>query len=501
MGPAKDQSQPIQAQLGLWDAVSIIVGIVIGASIFKTPPLIMNNVATPWMGLGVWALGGLLSLIGALCYAELATAYPRSGGDYVYLTRAFGPWCGFLFGWAQLAILLTSSTGMMGFIFADYAVDLWSLERQYAVWFALAAVTVLTAMNLLGVMAGKWTQNILSLAKVLGLVGIAWAGFAYGSVQGITQAAPQTSVNFGLAMIFVLYAYGGWNDAAFVAAEIRRRRNIARCLILGTLIITLIYLLVNTGYLMALGFDGVRGAETAVAAAVLRQPLGAEAAKAMNILVMISALGAINGLIFTGSRVYSSMGADYRFFSLLGQWHPRLKTPIYSLLAQWVICVLMIFGVGTQWGRDAINAGLVFIRLEPLPWDKYFGGFDTLLAMTAPVFWAFFLLTGLSLFALRQRDPDTERPFLVPLFPVLPLIFCGTCFFMMYSALDYAGTLALFGAFPLLIGLLLYYASPERRDLERLPAPTSAQTDELSEPTQVEPSHATDLFTHKETLP
>src|SRR3712207_381071 len=155
----KQQAQPVQAQLGLWDAISIIIGIVIGAGIYETPPLVFQQVSGPWMGLGVWALGGVLSLIGALCYSELASTYPRSGGDYVYLTRAYGPWAGFLFGWSQLAVLMTGSIGMMAFIFANYAVKLWNLGPTSEYIFAVAAVLLLTLTNITGVMLGKRTQN------------------------------------------------------------------------------------------------------------------------------------------------------------------------------------------------------------------------------------------------------------------------------------------------------------------------------------------------------
>jgi amino acid transporter len=232
---------------------------------------------------------------------------------------------------------------------------------------------------------------------------------------------------------------------------------------------------------MALGYDGICSAKEAVAAAVLRTQVGDNAAKIMSILVMISALGAVNGLIFTGSRVYSTLGAENSIFAFLGRWHPRIGSPVWSLLSQWVVCLLMIAAVGTQGGRDAINGILQGIGADPIPWEKKFdnNGFDALLAMTSPVFWGFFLLTGLSLFALRERDPDMPRPFRVPLFPLVPLIFCGTCIFMLYSAIDYAGKLTLFGILPLLIGLPLYAIST-RRESQEEPAEKEPITEPMS---------------------
>src|SRR5438270_10799 len=169
MDSPEKQTEPIRPQLGLWDTVSIIIGIVIGAGIYETVPLVFKNVPNGWCALGVWAVGGLLSLIGALCYAELASAYPRSGGDFVYLTRAFGPWLGFLFGWAQLVVIRTGNIGMLAYVFADYAIRLWDFgkgdprslsEGQVAFTYAVGAVTVLSVLNLLGVVFGKGTQNL-----------------------------------------------------------------------------------------------------------------------------------------------------------------------------------------------------------------------------------------------------------------------------------------------------------------------------------------------------
>jgi amino acid transporter len=505
MEMAREDGAAVKPQLGLWDAVSIIVGIVIGSTIYKSPQLIMANVTSPAWGLGAWVLGGVLSLVGALCYAELSSTYPRSGGDYVYLTRAFGDWCGFLFGWAQLSVILTSSVAMMAFVFGDYAVKLWpppdtvapqellderqSLRESVAkskpdgpeaeqlaqvergikpyedrreVWtalFAAAAVTALTLMNMLGVVLGKWTQNLLSLLKVVGLSAIVVVGFMYGKAEPFVGSAPLgKDAGFGMAMIFVLYAYGGWSDAAFVAAEVRTRRKIILALILGTALVTVIYLAVNVAYLRALGFEGMRNS-WAVAADVCEKALGANGSRAISVLVMISALGAINGLLFTRSRLCSALGADHSIFALLARWHPTLKTPVWALLVQAAIALAMIAAVGTAFGRDAIDAGMRLLALPAMPWEQYFGGFDTLLSGTAPVFWAFFLLSGLSLFALRERDPDIERPFRVPVFPLLPLIFCGSSAYMLYSAVAYAKYIALIGAVPLAVGLPLYWLS------------------------------------------
>jgi amino acid transporter len=477
VGTARLEPPPAEGQLGLWDTVSIILGIVIGTTIFYVPGLIFANVSNQWMGLIIWAAGGLLALIGALCYAELATTYPRSGGDYVYLTRAFGPWAGFLFGWAQLALVLTASIGAMACVFGQYAVSLGlpnlaqSLEVDVGpdVLYGGLAVLVLSLLNILGVTFGKTTQNVLTAVKVLGLVGIVVAGFVWGQPDrllpepGVTPVAPGGWTFGALAIILVLYAYGGWSDAAFVAAEVREpSRNIPRALILGTAGITLIYLLVNAAYLAGLGWAEVRqlGDDvTPVPVRVLQQtPLGADGGRAISILVMISALGAVNGLIFAGTRVYATLGSDYRLFAWLGTWRPGRGAPIIAILLQALITLGLLAALGTREGHAKINEGLAWFGIEPGSWQAG-GAFDALVSHTAPVFWLFFLLTGLSLFVLREKNPDRPRPFSVPLYPALPLVFCSMCIYMLYRSILYVGERSLLAFGVLWVGVLLFMLS------------------------------------------
>lgn len=453
-------SGPAPAQLGLWDAVSIIVGIVVGATIYETPGLIFSNVRTPWEGMAAWGLGGILALTGALCYAELATTYPRSGGDYVYLSQAYGRGVGFVFGWAQLVAVLTASIGAMAYIFASYAANVFQLGPNSTVVLASAAVVLISLINMRGVVVGKWTQNVLTSTKMLGLGGILIAGWFYGrgTAAFTAESAEIQDEGFGLAMILVLYGYGGWNDAAFVAADVKdRKRNLPLALIFGTAGVMILYLLVNAAYLSALGFDGVRATQTP-AADTLQLALGEWGARGMGLLVMISALGAVNGLVFAGSRVYATLGADHSLFATLSRWHPRWGAPVWSIGVQSAVCVVMIVVAGTHTGVRVANLGLTTLGLEPVE-SLGRGGFDVLVKCTAPVFWSFFLLTGVALFRLRIMDPERVRPFSVPCYPVLPLIFCGTCLYMLYSAIQYAKELAWLGVLPVLLGIPLYVLS------------------------------------------
>ena len=409
-------------ELTLFDSTCIIVGIIIGSGVYRTSPAVAQLTPSVTWLIGLWLLGGLLSLIGALCYAELATAYPKEGGDYVYLTRAFGRSVGFLFAWCQLWIVRPGSIGVMAFLFADYANQIWpQAEGRTAAYVLLAyaagSIIALTVVNILGVREGKWTQNVLTVAKVLGLAAIVAVGF--------THPAPATALppiassgfnvsNFGMAMIFVLFAYGGWNEMAFVSAEVTEpRKNILRALLIGTLAVTAIYVLVNLAFVYALGLEGTR--QPTAATDVLRLGIGPWAGQSISVLICISALGAINGQIFTGSRIYYAMGNDHRVYAWLGRWNARRGTPVCSLLIQGAITLALSAWFGLT--RD---------------------GFESMVKFTTPGFWVFLALVGISLFVLRWRDPEIERPYRVPGYPITPILFCLSCSFMVYSSVAFA---------------------------------------------------------------
>jgi amino acid transporter len=412
-------------QLTLLDSTSIIVGIIIGSAIYEMTPIIAGCVPNAACLVGVWVLGGLLSLVGALCYAELATAYPREGGDYVYLTRAFGRTAGFLFAWAQFWIVRPGSIGALAYVFARYANELWPLgdEKQALVVYAAGSIIILSGINILGVREGKWTQNFLTAVKVVGLAGVVVAGlcFAAPPALGAAAAMPEKS-DFRQAMILVLFAYGGWNEMAYVGAEVRRpEKNILRALLLGTAAVTLLYVAVNLAFVHALGFGGTRHA-TAVAADVLQLALGPWGRWLISLLVCISALGFINGMIFTGARIYYAMGTEHRLYAWLGRWSPRWQTPAWSLVIQAAVTLLLVVGFGLS------RSGLELRQ----------SGFQRMVNFTTPVFWIFFLLVGMTLFVLRRREPDTTRPYRVPWYPLVPLVFCLSSLFMVYSSISWA---------------------------------------------------------------
>lgn len=453
------------ASLSLWDAVSIIVGIVVGVSIFKVPGLIFANVSSPLEGLVAWGLGAVVAVCGALTYAELATLHRRTGGEYVYLSRAYGPGLGFLFGWAQLTGVFSGSIGTMAYVFADYAIVLLNWEASAGVGLALFSVLLLTTLHILGVKTSTTVQNILTLSKLIGLVMLLAVGLFAGSNESLTTEMPAGGGGFGLALVFILYAYGGWNDAAMVSAEIHdAKRNVPKSLLIGIGLISGIYLLVNFAYLRGLGFAAIRESGTpatdVIANSKLLSPtIRGWSVQAIAVLVMLSALGAVHGLIFTGSRLYAALGSDHGLFEKLGRWHPKLGSPVWSLSAQAALTSLLIVTVGTETGRGCVDTVVTSVGRDPVPWENFGGGFDTLLAATAPVFWSFFLLSGSTVFVFRFRQPQADRPFRTPLYPIVPLVFMLSCVYMIHSSISYAGDLALLALIPLAAGVPIFLLS------------------------------------------
>jgi len=430
------QGAPKQ-ELSLFDSTCIIVGIIIGAGIYETAPLVAKGVGSGFGVLAIWLAGGLIALSGALCYAELATTYPREGGDYVYLTRAYGRWAGYMFGWSQLAVVRPGDIALMAFIFARYAHTLYAPLADSRLLYAAAAILVLTGINILGVKAGKWTQNLLTVTKIVGLVAISVTGLL---APGQPAVAPQPESFSGkgleLALILVLFTFGGWNEMAYVAAEVKRpHRNIKRSLVLGTVAVTVLYLLINGAFLSALGVVSMSNSQ-AVAVDMVGQVFPQAAGRVIAILICISALGAVNGLIFTGARISYALGTDHKTFQPLGKWSPRLHTPVWALVVQ-----------------GGLSLAIVLVT----------GSFIHAILYTAPVVWVFFLATALSLFVLRRTEPHIPRPYQITGYPLVPLAFAASCLFMLYSSASYALAnaplgLAVLGGV-LLLGLIIYWST------------------------------------------
>ena len=425
-------------QLTLFDSTCIITGIIIGAGIYQMAPDIAKGAGCWWGVLLIWLVGGLLSLCGALAYAELATAYPREGGDYVYLTRAYGPWAGFLFGWVQLAVVRPGDIAVMAFAFATYARTIWDplagstmpyMQRVYA----CTAVAVLTAINVSGVKRGKWTQNLLTVVKALGLIAIVVVAL----MAPRSGSSEQTVDPFPLrvALIMVLFVFGGWNEMAYVAAEVKNpKRNIVRALLLGTATVTVLYLLLNGAFLYTLGYQGL-ATSGAVATDTVESAFPAIGGRLVSALVCISALGAVNGLIFTGARITYAVGADHRAFRIFGKWDQSRGTPLRALLLQGILAVVLVIALGSF-----VNAILY----------------------AAAAVYSFYLATTVAVIVLRWKDPEVERPYRVTGYPVTPLLFCAVCGFLIYGAFDYKPVISTVAMCVILLGVPIYWLTKER---------------------------------------
>lgn len=460
MKPVRQDGHPPTspiARLGLWDATSLIVGIIIGVGIFRTPSDVFRDVPELWPALSTWVAGGVLALVGAFCFAELSSTYPRSGGEYVYLTRAFGPMVGFVYAWTQLVIIRPASIGAVAFIFAIHMRTVIQMPNEMVLMVALLSIALLTAVNVLGVTLGKNTQNLLTVLKVIGLCGILVVGLGWGQVANLqTPATGEHTLPsgwFAVAMIAVLWTYAGWHEAAYIASEVRdNQRNLPLSLILGTVLVAVLYLLVNLALVLGLGIDNARSPSAAADLVGLAWPVGGPIA--MSVLIMISALGALNGMIFTTARIAVAFGDDHTLFSPLTRWSRRYQSPVRALIAGGVITIAFVIGVYAF--GPVLNVGQAGTpQNDP---------FSDLIDVTAAVFWGIFLMTGIALFMLRWKDPHLPRPFPVPGYPVVPIVFCLMCAYMLIGSLLYRPLHSLGGFAITLIGLPLYFLQRSRVD-------------------------------------
>ena len=423
--PRATSSLP-QPAIGLREAIALIVGIVVGAGIFKAPSMVAAMTGNPVWMFGAWLLGGLISLAGALCYAELATAYAHTGGDYHFLRRAYGRSVAFLFAWARFSVITTGSIALLAFVFGDYMNAIWPLggvgTLSGSTLYALLAILVLSAINMRSTRSGTFTQTWLTAFEVGGLLVIVGAAI-YLAGRGIDPATVSTSggsdgppgaAGFGMAMVFVLLTYGGWNEAAYISAELKNgRRDMVKALVWSIIIITVLYLMVTWAYWRGLGIEGMAQSQ-AMAADVFGIAFGPAAGAVISLMVAVAALTSMNATMIVGARTNHALGQDWHGLAALARWDGERDAPLNALRVQSAAALLLVL-VGAWTGA----------------------GFRAMVEFTAPVFWLFFLLVGISLFVLRVREPQHERPFRVPLYPLLPLLFCMMCAYMLWSSLSY----------------------------------------------------------------
>ncbi|OLU23569.1 amino acid permease [Pseudomonas sp. PA15(2017)] len=426
-----------QSGLSVIDGVAMLVGVVIGVGIFGFPPLVAQHADNAFLYIGLWLAGGLVMLVGALCYAELGAGYPDRGGEYHYLHLAWGRQISLLFAWARGTVIQTGAIAVVAFIYGDYAQRLLPLGEYGSAWHATIVVLALTALNILGTHESKRLQVLFTGITLLALVTVILAGLLLAEpLAHVKPAAADAGGNLagmlGMGMVFVLLTYGGWNEAAYLSGELRNPgRNMSRVLLIGTLVVTGVYLLANLVFLNIFSLEGLRQS-SAIGADLMTIVAGPWGGVLLSALICITAISTLNATILTGSRVYYALGRDVPQLSMLGAWNDRAATPVRALLVQCLITLpLLLFGALSE------------------------NGVQSMVAYTAPVFWLFMCLTALSLLRLRRLNTHRARPFSVPLYPLLPLLFAASCLGLFWSSTLYAGAGALLGLAILAAGLPL----------------------------------------------
>src|SRR6266516_6653851 len=417
LAPATDRwGDRLPRRLGLWSAVAVLVGSTIGGGIFRTPAIIAERVPAPLPMFGVWILGGLLALCGALTYAELAALFPRSGGVYVYVREAFGRLPAFLFGWTELVLIRASALGAIATPFAEYFLRSLGLDPKieptatYVHYVAAGAIVVTATLNYVGV---RWSALILNLTTATKygalalLVALAFV-VGQGDFSHFTRAAgTPTPGLFGLALVSVLWAYDGWGDLSFVGGEVRDpERNLPWALILGTTAVIAIYLLVNAAYLYLIPI-GPMARSPLVAADAAQLIIGRAGVGLVAIVVMIATFSTLLGSILTSPRIFFAMADDGLLFKAVARVHPRFQTPSVAIVVTGVL--------GVVW--------VLFLNFEQLA--------DQFVVAIFP----FYALAAAAVFVLRRRRPDLPRPVRVLGYPVVPLLFVLASFLILGTAL------------------------------------------------------------------
>jgi amino acid transporter len=437
-------------QLGLWSAVAVVAGITIGSGIFRTPAGVASRLPGPLPIFTVWIAGGLVALCGALTLAEVAGAFPETGGIYVFIRRGFGDFWAFLFGWAELSIIRAAAVGAIATTFAEYFLRVLGYDptvapyNDWVHYVAAGAIAVISALNYVGVRWGSLIQNVTTIAKYFGLLFIIIVALAIGLPKTGGHFTPMTPPGsfsiapFGLALVSVLWAYDGWADLAFISGEVKNPGyNLPRALIWGTLAVVAIYLLANIAYLGVMSVDEMRTSKL-VAADVALKLIGPAGVAFVAVTVMLSTLGTLNGSILTNPRVFFAMAADRLLFRKVAAVHPRYQTPYVAITLTAVL-------------------GIVFVMLRTFEQLA-----DTFVTAIIP----FYALGVASIFVFRKRGGAEYQPtYRTPLYPITPIIFVLAIAYLLGNAMLDASsrgpTLAIFGVIAL--GIPIYFLTVGRR--------------------------------------
>jgi APA family basic amino acid/polyamine antiporter len=441
-GSSEPQGDQLKRGLGLLEATTLVVGGIIGSGIFLVPSLVAREMGSAGLSLMVWVICGLLSICGALCFAELSSAVPETGGPYAYLRRAYPTrLISFLYGWTAFFVIRTASIAAVAAAFASYAGYFLSGIMPYGPWtqrlVAVVAILFLAILNSLGVRVGGKFQNYLTYTKVSALLGLIGVGmlFGHGDWNNFTPLLPSGTVElgmfaaFGTAMIPTLFAYNGWAFSTFVAGETRNpERNIPRSILLGIGIVMAVYLLANVVYFYVLPFDQVQ-TSTLVAADTMQSIIGRGGAAVISAMIVVSAFATMNVQLLTTSRIYFAMSRNNQFFRVFDRVHPRFRTPVVAIMAQGIwACGFALSGTYAQ-----------IITYLQFPQQ-------------------FFNALGVScIILLRRREPDLNRPYRAWGYPVTPILYLLVIGWFLVNSLAFRFSETMVGVTLLLSGIPFYF--------------------------------------------
>ena len=403
----------LKRKLTLFDLTMIAIGSTIGSGIFFTPSLIASTLQTPLLILSVWLIGGLMALSGALTFSELSSMYPKAGGVYVYLKEGYGELAGFLYGWAYFWVVNTGAIAAVAVAFATYFSFFFSLSAGMLKLTAISGIIVVTLVNVFGVKAGGIFSDIFTVLKLIGIVGLIFVGMFLGSFHTSDFSSKLVSDKslsnlFAIAMVGVLWSYGGWHHATFTSSEaINPKKDMPRAITIAAIVITSIYLLINLAYMFLLT-PGQIGSSSTVAADAVVKVLGTIGGSLIAIVILISTFGTAGIYTLAAPRIYFAMASDKLFFSRLAEVHHKFHTPANAIVIQSVWAIILIM---------------------------FWGTFENLISYVEFVDWIFFGLTGASIFIFRKRYPYAQRSTKTFAYPITPLFFVGMAIWFVVNTL------------------------------------------------------------------
>ena len=425
----------LKRKLTAFDLTMIAIGSTIGSGIFFTPSLIAKSLNDPLLILFAWLVGGLMALSGALTFSELGSMFPEAGGVYVYLNKAYGELAGFLYGWAYFLVVNTGGIAALAIAFSTYFGYFIHLTPWGIKLVGIAGIIFVTIVNIVGVKAAGIFSDIFTILKLIGIIGLIFIGFIFGS--GATTnffASIHLSQNIGsafaVAMVGVLWSYGGWQHATFTAGEaINPKKDLPRAMITAAVAVTLIYILTNIAYMFFMT-PGEIGSTPTLAADAVQKVLGAIGGGLIAIAIFISTFGTTGIYTLTAPRIYYAMATDKIFFPKIAELHPKYRTPVYAIVVQsiWAITLIMFWGT-----------------------------FENLIAYVVFTDWIFFGMTAASIFIFRKKLPQIERPYSTFGYPVTPLFFTAMAVWFVVNTLIEKPQQAWAGLLFLGIGIPVYY--------------------------------------------